>query len=548
MPKIYSYLRFSSRDQALGDSKRRQLEDARKWAEDRGLTIDEEMSDLGISAYRGLHRREGALGEFLEMVRDGHIEEGSTLIVESLDRLTREGITGAFGLFTSILDKGIRIVTLGDKGREYTKDPNIGDLMYSLVVLARAHDESRMKSKRVAKAWRNKQARARDGSDRRALTKKLPEWLQVDEDKNIQPIPERVAVIKEIFRQSAAGVGRRRIVQALNEQGEPTWGRAAMWHDSYVTKLLGWRAVLGEYQPYRIVFDKDGRKRRKKVGEPIPDFYPQVIDHGLFKDAQAGKDSRRLRGGRQGKIRNNLLVGLVRCGSCGGTMMYSDKGKKGGPPALVCYRSTRKAGCDHKLRYLYPFIEMTVLSGLSRASLRALASDGIDHLRSLQVEQARINADLAEKERALDAFLESFGSEPSPRIAAKMRSLGEEIEVIENEVKRLESEIQAASASSRITGDELYNLIQTIYRRQRVVDEAERYVIRSDLANRIRQVVEGVVCQDGKAVIEYGDGSAIEYDDNLIRYRRKHKIFDPDSRGAVRVIRPPRGSEPDEPD
>ena len=49
-PRAYSYVRFSSPEQAKGDSLRRQVEKARAYANERGLKLDESI-DAGLSAY-----------------------------------------------------------------------------------------------------------------------------------------------------------------------------------------------------------------------------------------------------------------------------------------------------------------------------------------------------------------------------------------------------------------------------------------------------------------------------------------------------------------
>jgi len=54
-------------------------------------------------------------------VNNGDIAPDSVLIVESLDRLSRQEVLKAFGQFASILGADIKIVTLID-GYEYTKD------------------------------------------------------------------------------------------------------------------------------------------------------------------------------------------------------------------------------------------------------------------------------------------------------------------------------------------------------------------------------------------------------------------------------------------
>ncbi len=54
MPKCYSYIRFSRPEQMRGASLRRQMEAADKWAAEHGMVIDESLTDLGLSAFRGL--------------------------------------------------------------------------------------------------------------------------------------------------------------------------------------------------------------------------------------------------------------------------------------------------------------------------------------------------------------------------------------------------------------------------------------------------------------------------------------------------------------
>lgn len=89
--KVYSYTRFSTPEQAKGDSYRRQTDAAERWAAGRGLVIDDQLSmaDEGMSAYRGSNTSEGALGTFLQLCQRGLVEPGSFLVVESLDRISR---------------------------------------------------------------------------------------------------------------------------------------------------------------------------------------------------------------------------------------------------------------------------------------------------------------------------------------------------------------------------------------------------------------------------------------------------------------------------
>ncbi|HEV8029566.1 MAG TPA: recombinase family protein, partial [Stellaceae bacterium] len=89
-PRAYSYLRFSTPEQEHGDSLRRQASMAEAYADKHGLELDaRSYRDLGVSAFRGANAETGMLGEFLDLVRSKAIPQGSYLLVESMDRLSR---------------------------------------------------------------------------------------------------------------------------------------------------------------------------------------------------------------------------------------------------------------------------------------------------------------------------------------------------------------------------------------------------------------------------------------------------------------------------
>lgn len=96
-PRVYSYARFSTPEQAKGDSERRQDERATIYANKIGLPFDKalHMIDRGLSAYHGAHRKKGALGQFLKSVESGEVPKGSILVVENIDRLGREEVLDA---------------------------------------------------------------------------------------------------------------------------------------------------------------------------------------------------------------------------------------------------------------------------------------------------------------------------------------------------------------------------------------------------------------------------------------------------------------------
>jgi DNA invertase Pin-like site-specific DNA recombinase len=75
MTTAYSYVRFSSEKQSLGDSLRRQLELSENYAKEHNLILDDslQLTDLGISAFKSDNATTGKLGQFIEAVELGRV-------------------------------------------------------------------------------------------------------------------------------------------------------------------------------------------------------------------------------------------------------------------------------------------------------------------------------------------------------------------------------------------------------------------------------------------------------------------------------------------
>ena len=112
MPRAYSYVRFSTPEQAKGDSLRRQFEKSKKYADDHGLVLDTSLDllDQGLSGYTGENQQKGALGVFIRPMESGIVQSGSVLIVEILDRLSRESLLAQMTLLGTLINAGIMIV------------------------------------------------------------------------------------------------------------------------------------------------------------------------------------------------------------------------------------------------------------------------------------------------------------------------------------------------------------------------------------------------------------------------------------------------------
>jgi len=363
-PKAYSYVRFSTPEQARGDSKRRRIDKATEYALRRGLDlVSDEYMDFGVSAYRGRNSEDGALADFLSAVEDGAIEQGAYLLVESLDRISREKPRKAVRLLEDICDAGITLVTLGD-GKEYSADRLNNDpmaFMWAYMIAIRANEESEVKAQRLREAWRKKRELA--ASENVPLTSRTPAWLRLSQDgRQFEQIEERVAVIRKIFREADRGMGQHAIAQMLNREGVETFGdgprKAAFWHRSYVAKILSNPAVHGTLIPH---VTREGRGQKVRDAQaPIPGYYPRIVAKALFdrvNGRRRGGNTPRMNG--QNAQVSNVLAGLAKCPECGGTMTRVNKGRKGGPPVLVCTAAKAGAGCSYRSVRL-PLIEAAI--------------------------------------------------------------------------------------------------------------------------------------------------------------------------------------------
>ncbi len=344
--KAYSYIRMSTDVQLKGDSLRRQLEASERYALDNNLELVDSidgipLKDIGVSGFLGKNTHKGVLAVFLEALQLGKIEPNSVLLIESLDRLSRDKLTEALTQFLNILDHGIEIVTLADNQR-YTKEiinHNQGTLIISLTIMFRANEESEIKSKRVRAAWSNK----RNNATNKPMTSRCPAWLRLVDGK-FEVIPEKAAVIvMKIFELCISTCGLYGIARYFNENKVPVIGTTEIWQRSYIHKIITSRAVLGELQPYTTI----NGKRHQPAGDPIPNYYPQIIDEDTFYRANAAIARRNKSGrGRKGKTFSNLFSGLVYCSHCGSRITvrnhapYKPWGKR-----LCCTNQRVGGGC-----------------------------------------------------------------------------------------------------------------------------------------------------------------------------------------------------------
>ena len=125
-------------------------------------------------------------------------------------------------------------------------------------------------------------------------------------------------------------------------------------------------------------------------------------------------------GGQRGETFGNLFTGLVRCGVCGATMRYVNKGGGAASGAgrglrLVCSTAVRGGGCSY-VSWNYAAMEKFILIGLRDVRYADLfpqlhtATDNA--IKSADADRRKLEAKVAEVTGQLDGLLKALAQRP----------------------------------------------------------------------------------------------------------------------------------------
>ena len=498
-PTAYSYRRFSSLEQSKGDSLRRQTELSEQYAIEHNLVLDDSLSllDAGVSAYRGANSTEGSLGRFIEAVKDGRVASGSWLLVESLDRLSRNTVDNALALFLQLLQSGITVVTLGDR-KVYSKDSvatNSTDLILSLLIFARANEESATKSLRIKQVVKAKRQQARDTG--KPIGGNPPAWLQLSKDKTKYEVrKDRAKIVQRIYQMASEGsMGGAAIARELSAEGIPTFGKATYWCAASISRLLTNRATIGEYQPKT-------KEEGKLVasGDPILNYFPPVIPSTQFASVQVARESRRvgLRG-RQGRRFSNLLKGITQCDRCGSSLRYvSQKSRENS--YLLCSHARDNSGRCPRIGLRYHLIEKALLSSLSELDWQSLiANSAPDHKLQRITLQARLTVIeghllTAQKRTAnlIDAIADG-GPSPKALVAAADKS-EQETHKLTEELSEAQQALQDHTRTAEKSTETAAAFTSAVDLLASVTNSADLYGLRAKVHHLLSQLIDQMYC------------------------------------------------------
>lgn len=465
-PKAYSYVRISSKGQIEGRGIARQFAAAQEYADKHGLELDEQLKDVGKSGFHGDHVKFGALGGFLRLVKDRQIPVGSYLLVESLDRLSREDVLIAQAQFIEILSAGINIVTLID-GMHYHKDKDFTQLIISLTYMSRANNESAEKSKRIKDVIRKRKLDMLEGKPR--YNHHIPGWIDQERVPGTQhdyhfSLNEKAKSILRIFELYDSGMGAWSIAKTLNTEGHPVLRPKTnvdgKWKDAQIQLLLRNEMVIGTYQVSETI---DGKE--VPMGPPLKNYYPKAVPDELFWRVQRNRIKPKPVG-RLGRRYSNLFARITSCSGCGRILRLS---KGGGPNRRISYFSCMQNAlidghqCSDKF-FPYDALEEGVLTYATDFYEAAAAEMNVPQKNKVKLakqhEEATeyLNGLEARRANLMELAEEGLYAEDKAGFAKRIRELREKIEQQKAYIGEIETDLRHAEGKR----DELKTVIDRI--------------------------------------------------------------------------------------
>ncbi|EER1172847.1 recombinase family protein [Escherichia coli] len=510
--KLYSYIRFSSMKQADGSSYERQKRTAAEIAAKYDLELVTSYQDFGVSAFKGANSRTGALSRFLDEIGRS-VPVGSWLVVENLDRISRQSIIEAQELFLSIIRRGITIVT-GMDGKVYSKESvnaNPIDLLLSVMLFARANEESQTKRNRTnSSALIKIKAHQENPQNPAVAIEEIGKnmWWTDTTSGYVLPHPVFFPIVQEVVELRRNGRSTAEILDHLNATYTPppaaSHKRHSNWSRAMIERLFHTRALIGIKE-----ISVDGVKYELK------DYYPRVLDDAEFYHLKKSIGVRACNYGDKEEVKPIPLlsgVGLLKCEHCGSAMVkVKGTNKRPNQYRYSCdaMRSSRIACVHTNWSFRGDQLEKAVLQLL--ADKIWIAEDKANPVPALKVQIDEIS-------RKIDNLIAlSAMTGATKELADQITTLNSERETLYNQIKMAEEEMYSVDSQgweklAEFDLEDVYN--------------EERLKVRF----KIKQALKRIGCSridrnKNLFVLEYIDGKTQRVVIENSRGTRKGQIF-----------------------
>ena len=409
------YARYSS-DLQNERSTQDQLIELRKRCNREGWQVVDEFTDDAISGAAGLSAaaRPG-ISALLERIDRGDIDQ---IFAESTDRLARHQ-GDAFSIFERASFVGARIFTLSDG--------HVSEITASIKGLM----DARFRVDLGGKIKRGGHGNVRQGRSAGGLPYGYRCANRLTEDGTLirglrDIVPAKAEIIQRIFREYAAGMSPRSIVNRLNAEGVEG-PRGGPWRAGTLTGdikrqngILQNRLYAGKMVYNRTSKVLDPRTRKHKI-RPNPESEWTIENVGDLRIVaeelwQAVQVRRQLMAGQSFSKQQRpkrLLSGLGSCGCCGSRWIVIGNERWG----CSSYRNGK--GCNNARSVVTSKYEERVLNGLKHRMLDPRLIEIF--VKEYHEESNRKNAEQSKRRQELEAIL----AKQSARIARLVEALAD---------------------------------------------------------------------------------------------------------------------------
>ena len=274
--------------------------------------------------------------------------------------------------------------------------------------------------------------------------------------------PEQADVVRRIFQMYADGMAPRKIAAILNAEGVPS-PRGGLWNASTINGsrqrrngILNNELYIGTitYNRQRFVKDPETGKRVSRlnpehewVKTDVPDL--RIIDDETWNKVQTIKSRYSSRTGNKRQTTKRLLTGLVKCGSCGGSMTIVNRNR------YYCSAKRERGTCNSTVGIKAQDLEDRVLTGLK--DILAGNEELIDmFVKEFKAEVTRLRKARGSRDRQLQKDLNKANTAIKRCLTFITEGDGEpglvrdELRNLELDKKRIERDLSAITESAVI--------------------------------------------------------------------------------------------------
>lgn len=440
------------------------------------IAPDNIVYDRGRSAFDGSNLLKGNLKDLIEKLQDGDF-----LVVESIDRLTRQRVLVGVDLIQKLLMRGIKLYTTIDKKLYEVSDPSrdLETLLLISVIAKRANEESETKSVRRKSAYKKaKDAAAATGKVFNKLSP--PFGVRFDEvEQKFVELTEEADDIRKIFELlKDFGVDEtcRRINQISTRR---------KWTNRAVFFLLKNKMPLGTLSVFSRLRN-DGKEKRI-FERYIDNYYPQIVtDFDFYSALKAMQNRKKDRVAGRYTLNNfNIFKKVIFCQNCGSSMICTktnvrSKTGEGGYTYLTCKDRIETGNCKSKrIRFEYIFgglLELNEMTKLMQSNVSGQEKSAFgtatlfQTLASQKDDKPKDRKEISEKIKSLSTAESQFINLTSSLdynkkipafLVGKISELEEKIENLKNEIAILNETHDEKTNLTPATSAEIYDIFKT---------------------------------------------------------------------------------------